>query len=230
VNYFLNASAHSRAVAAEEPDWDNRPRPALTFPGAPRTVLPRGAEITTPLGEALNARRTRRTFTKITAEQAGRLLYAAAGSPGPRQNEGGWVHGRPFPSAGALYPIELYVVIHGIDGLPDGLHHYDPRAHELELRAAGDVPLAQATLQPDALSTASLVVALSAVAQRTTWKYGQRGWRYIWLEAGHIAQNLCLTATALDLPALPVGGFFDREVADVLMLADGETPLYLVAS
>jgi len=127
--------------------------------------------------------------------------------------------------------MELYVAAQDVINVPDGLHHYDPRAHELELRREGSVQpeIAALTLEQPTLGDASLVIVLTAVAQRTTWKYGQRGWRYIWLEAGHVAQNLCLVAAALGLAAVPVGGFYDAELAKLLMLAGDETPLYLVA-
>jgi SagB-type dehydrogenase family enzyme len=213
---FVAASAHARARTPDDIDWDGRPHPSRSYPGAPRTPLARG-EIETPLGTALRSRRSRREFGAGPFTQTGPLLHAAVGI-------------RSYPSAGALYPIELHVVAQDAE-VPDGLHHYDVRAHALELRRPGrlQTALADVTLDQPTVADARLVLALIAVASRVTWKYGPRGWRYIWLEAGHMAQNLCLVAEALQLVAFPVGGFYDAELSALLELPADETPLYLIA-
>jgi SagB-type dehydrogenase family enzyme len=113
----------------------------------------------------------------------------------------------------------------------DGLYHYDPRAHELELRrtgAHGDV-LARALLDQRYVGLANIVVVIVGVPGRTMWKYGLRGYRFMLLDAGHLAQNLCLVATALGLGAISLGGFFDHELHDALNLVEGEDPIYVVA-
>jgi len=126
---FVAASAHVRAKVPDEIDWTGQPHPSRTYPGAPRTPLERG-EIDMPLGVALSGRRSRREFGPGPFAHTGPLLHAAVGA-------------RAFPSAGALYPIELHVVAQDADGVPDGIHHYDARAHALELRRPGRL---QATL------------------------------------------------------------------------------------
>jgi SagB-type dehydrogenase family enzyme len=227
---FIAASSHVRAQTPDELDWDGRPHPSRTYPGAPRTPLAQG-EVDAPLSAALRGRRSRREFGSGAFTQTGDLLHAAVGSPELRRHDGAWVHGRPFPSAGGLYPVELHVAAQDADGVPDGIHHYDSRAHALELRRPGrfQSALADATLDQHTVADARLVLALTGIATRTTWKYGARGWRYIWLEAGHMAQNLCLVAEALNLAALPVGGFYDAELAKLLQIPQDETPLYVIA-
>jgi SagB-type dehydrogenase family enzyme len=232
---FHAASSNVRARALDlDVDFDRRPRAWRTYPGARRTPLGgRDFALTRPLGEALSARVSGRDFAAapIPAEPAGRLLHASAGVRALREVEQRWIPARPYPSAGALYPVELYVIAQDVEEVTAGVHHYDPRAHELELRRAGrfGATLADATIAQAMLAAAPLVVALTGVPERSTWKYGERGWRYAWLEAGHIAANLCLVAQALGLAAVEVGGFFDDELDALLALPAGEVTMLLVA-
>jgi SagB-type dehydrogenase family enzyme len=232
---FYSSSTNVRARPPDlEVDWDRRPRPYRTYAGALRTPLSgRDFRIDMSLGAALEGRRSIREFRPgaLDAEVVGRLLHASAGVCGERLVEGRWMHERPFPSGGGLYPIELYVVTRSVEGIDDAIYHYDPRAHELELRRSGcfGAALADSTIGQDLLRDANLVVALSAIAERSTWKYGERGHRYVWLEAGHIAENLYLAATGLRLGAAAIGGFFDTEIDALLALPSGEKSLYLVA-
>jgi SagB-type dehydrogenase family enzyme len=121
---------------------------------------------------------------------------------------------RAVPSGGALFPLELYVAAREVSGLQPGLYHYDPVDHELDVLGPADV--ASCFVQSELVCTASAVVLLSAVFFRSTFKYGDRGYRFVLLEAGHVAQNIILTATGLGGAAVPIGGYFDREVDDVL--------------
>jgi SagB-type dehydrogenase family enzyme len=115
-------------------------------------------------------------------------------------------------------------VTRSISGLPDGLYHYDPLSHQLELRREGALydTLADLCLGQPMVSRANLTAVLTANCQRTIWKYGQRGYRYVWLDAGHLAQNLWLTATGEALGAVAVGAFFDAELNILLDLPAGE--------
>jgi SagB-type dehydrogenase family enzyme len=137
---------------------------------------------------------------------------------------------RPVPSAGGLYPLELYVSTHNVEGLEDAIYHYDARDHELEFRRAGlfHDQLARMTLGQDMIRTANVVIFIAAIAERTMWKYGQRGYRYVFLDAGHLGQNLYLTATALDLGIVAIGGFFDLEVNELCLLPPNEEVIYLL--
>jgi SagB-type dehydrogenase family enzyme len=216
-------SSHSRLRLAEgQLDEDRRPLSRRTYPGARRFDLPgREQDREVSLGEVLARRRSVRDFElrPLELEVAGRVLSSSyrcrPGSSGPE---------RPTPSAGALYPIELYLVTRSISGLPDGLYHYDALSHQLELRREGPLydTLADLCLGQPMVSRANLTVVLTANCQRTMWKYGQRGYRYVWLDAGHLAQNLCLTATAEALGAVTVGAFFDAELNILLDLPAGE--------
>jgi SagB-type dehydrogenase family enzyme len=163
-------------------------------------------------------------------EEVGRLLHACYGVRDHRRVDGQWTYDRPSPSAGGLYPLELYVAVQAVTGLADAIYHYDPRAHELELRLPGTHhrEIADMTIGQQMICEANLVVIISAVFQRTMWKYGQRGYRYVWLDAGHLGQNLYLAAVALGLGPVAIGGFFDSELKRLLALPAGEEVVYLV--
>ena len=181
--------------------------------------LPR-TESPTSLEEALARRRSVREFSSETLSdgEIGQLLWAAQGITA----EGGR---RTAPSAGALYPLELYAVT------PDGLWHYLPEDHALTRISDEDlrVELMKAALDQAAVGAAPLVVVVTGVVERTAAKYGpERAQRYVLLEAGHAAHGLLLQAVALDLAAVPIGAFVDSEVARVLSLPAGQAPLYLL--
>jgi SagB-type dehydrogenase family enzyme len=172
------------------------------------------------LEETLALRRSVRDFTDnaLTLEQIGQLLWSAQGFTDPR----GF---RTSPSAGALYPLELFVVI------SDGVYHYDPSAHSLSQVRQGDLrkDLHTVSLKQDAILNAPLTLVITAVYERIEVKYGQqRGPRYVHLEAGHAAQNVLLQCVALDLGAVPIGAFYDSQVQDVLGVPEDHQPLYLI--
>lgn len=180
---------------------------------APRT---RGAM---SLERALAERRSVRAFTgePLTPEELSQLLWAAQGLTA------GW-GGRTAPSAGALYPLEVYAVT------PEGAYHYLPEGHRAELVTAADLrrPLAAAALAQSAVAEAPAVLVIAAVTRRTAVKYGKRAERYVHLEAGHVAQNVLLQAAALGLSGVPIGAFSDRGVQRALGLPADHEPLYLI--
>ncbi|MBC7293730.1 MAG: SagB/ThcOx family dehydrogenase [Thermoleophilia bacterium] len=158
----------------------------------------------------------------LTLQQVSQLLWAAQGITHAR----GY---RTAPSAGALYPMEIFLNAWEVEGLQAGLYWYSPARHELEHRSEA-VPrkdLARAALDQDAIRLAPAVFVIAAVYGRTTKKYGERGIRYVHMEAGHVAQNLCLQATALNLGTVTIGAFYDNQVKRLLGLRD-EDPLYLL--
>jgi len=231
--FFLHSSYVKARSDPPEPDRDLWPGHFRTYPGAPRYALPSvGRPLGMPLGQALASRRTVRDFElgSLALETLARLLHASYGVSEWSKAEGQWLARRPVPSAGALYPLEIYVAAQRIEGLPDGLFHYDPRAHVLELRERGNLHprLARLTWVPDSVARANLVILITGVIPRTTWKYGLRGYRFLWMEAGHLGQNLLLAARALGLGALPVGGFSDQDVDRAAGLTADERTLYLV--
>lgn len=139
---------------------------------------------------------------------------------------------RTAPSAGALYPVETYLAIHRVEGLEPGIWHLNVPQFALELLAAGDFrhPLVEAGLSQSFLGTAAVVFLWTGILNRARWKYRERAIRYLFLDAGHICQNLMLAATALGLGCCPVGAFFDDEV-ERLVGVDGhdEVALYLAS-
>src|SRR5262249_43274078 len=141
----------------------------------------------------------------LPLETLGRILHASYGVRGRARG----AFERPCPSAGGLYPLEIYAATHVVEGLEDGIHHYDARAHELELVRPGRVHrlLVDLTLGQDMVEHANVVFVITAVRERSTYKYGQRGYRYVLLDAGHLGQTLYLVATALGMGPVGIGGF-----------------------
>jgi len=143
---------------------------------------------------------------------------------------GGGYAFRNAPSAGALYHIETYLSAKNIEGLAQGLYHYDIKSNSLETLVVGDfsTSLVHAFLGQQMLASAQLVFMWSGVFARSKWKYKQRGYRYVYLDCGHIAQNLALSASALGLGSCQVGAFYDDEINNILGLdGKGERVIYL---
>lgn len=180
------------------------------------------------LDMALNQRKSIRSFNQrpLDEKQLGYLLWSTTGV---QRYERGYAF-RTAPSAGALYPLETYLVLHRVTGIPAGVYHYSIQHHSLEELSAGDFqrPISQATLGQTMSSDAAVVMIWTAIFQRCKWKYRQRAYRYVYLDAGHIAQNLALTATSLKLGTCQIGAFYDEEVNAILGI-DGieESAIYL---
>lgn len=232
---FHRHSSHERARVFEaDIDFDQPPGCFRTYPGAPRTPLPgKDFAISMPLGVALERRRSIRehALRPLPLETLGRLLHTSYGVRGRRKVGGEDIFERPAPSAGGRYPLELYVATQSVVGLADGVYHYDARAHALEQVREGLAHPALTELimgQEWALATNVLVV-ITAIRDRTMWKYGQRGYRHILLDAGHVGQNLYLVATALGLGPTAIGGFYDQDLGAMLHLPPGEEPFYVLA-
>ncbi len=189
----------------------------------------------TPLLQLLRARESCRQFQQQTMSQA-TLSTLLAGSYGMARisqlPDGLTALFRTVPSAGALYPLELYLIVDNVDGMPDGLHHYNVREHSLEFikDKAEAAALRGALLTEPFIVNANLVFFLAAVFKRTQKKYGPRGYRYILLEAGHVAQNICMLAVEQGLGSLCMGGFFDSKLNHLLGLSgDQEAVVYSIA-
>jgi SagB-type dehydrogenase family enzyme len=177
------------------------------------------------LEEALSARRSVRDYASqpLTLAEVSQLLWAAQGIT----SESG---GRTAPSAGGLYPLEVYLVAGAVEGLSPGVYRYVPALHQLARVRQGDVraQLAAASLDQAWVRDGAACIVIAAAYARTTVKYGDRGVRYVHLEAGHAAQNVCLEATALGLGTVTVGAFYDDRVAEVIGLSRDDVPLYLL--
>jgi SagB-type dehydrogenase family enzyme len=177
------------------------------------------------LERALSERRSVREFGKaaLTQDEVSQLLWAAQGIT----SRDGL---RTAPSAGALYPLELYLVAGNVENLDPGIYKYVSAGHKLMKIMTGDQrrKLAAASLGQDSVADAAVVLVFTAVERRTTRKYGSRGVRYIHIEVGHASQNVFLEATALGLGAVVVGAFDDDRLRETLKLPEGEAPLYLM--
>jgi SagB-type dehydrogenase family enzyme len=183
---------------------------------------------TETLNYCLQNRRSIREFSEkpLSKEQLSYLLWA---STGIQRKEFGFEF-RTAPSAGALYPIETYVVINKVDSLPQGVYHYDIQHHTLETIKTGDfrTTLSNAALNQQMCSHAAVVFIWTAIFNRSKCKYGERAYRYIYLDAGHIAENLALSATSIHLGTCQIAALYDDEVNQIIDI-DGttESTLYL---
>ncbi len=172
------------------------------------------------LEQAIGDRESIRSYKKqaLSLEQIGQLLWAGQGLRGALGQ-------RTVPSAGALYPLEIYLVIE------EGVYHYIPKDHRMEPHVEGDMrsSLSNAALGQECISQAPITFVLTAVFSRLETKYGEeRSPQYIYLEAGHAAQNILLQATALELDGVPVGAFYEEQVSKILQLQREHYPLYLI--
>ena len=176
--------------------------------------------------KALQARRSVRSYKTDPLDliEISQLLWSAQGITTAR----GF---RTAPSAGALYPLELYVVAGRIENLSPAIYKYSPSQHALLKIISGDkrTELSRAALRQGAIRKAPVVLLFCAVYERTTAKYGRRGIRYVHMEVGHAAQNVCLQAIALGLRTAVIGAFHDEAVKQISQLPTGEQPLYFVA-
>lgn len=204
-----------------------QPTATPTTIGAKSVALPQVIALPTPqlkgkvsLEETLAQRRSVREFSDdpLTLDEIGQLMWAAQGITSPAGQ-------RTAPSAGALYPLEVYIV------LRDGVYHYEPAEHQLRLRLRGDAKSALfvAALEQGAVASAPATIVIAAVYARTAIKYGdERTPRYVHLEAGHAAQNILLQAVALNLGAVPIGAFYDDQVKLALNLPSDHEPVYVI--
>jgi SagB-type dehydrogenase family enzyme len=172
------------------------------------------------LEEALKSRRSRREFAdrELSLEQISQLLWACQGITDPSFGK------RTAPSAGALYPLEVYLVSR------KGVFHYRPNGHELVQVREGDVrhQLSVAALNQRPVAKAPVSIVITAVVARTAEKYGGRAERYVHLEAGHACQNVLLQAVTLGLGAVPIGAFVDQGVQKILSLPHDHEPIYII--
>jgi SagB-type dehydrogenase family enzyme len=202
----------------DEPLMTNQPTGAIKLP-PPRLDSP------TSIESVLRRRRSVREFDRkpVTLLEVSQLLWAAQGFTDPEGK-------RAALSAGALYPLEVFLVAGKEGELPAGVYRYRPQGHALLLMAEGDkrAKLATAALEQDWLADAPVTIVLAAVFERTARKYKKRAERYVQLEVGHVAQNVHLQAVALDVGIVVVGAFDDAEVKQVLSLAANEQPLCLM--
>ena len=177
------------------------------------------------LEEALLKRRSVRDYSNeaLTLQEVSQLLWAAQGITDPSGK-------RTAPSAGALYPLEVSIVVGDVEDIVKGVYKYEPQQHELIQVLAGDQrkALAKAALDQQSVAQGAMDIVITAIYERTTGKYSDRGIRYVHMEAGHAAQNVYLQAVALNLGTVSIGAFYDDQVKEVLNLPDDREPLYIM--
>jgi SagB-type dehydrogenase family enzyme len=180
--------------------------------------------------EAIRRRRSVRNYSDqaMTLKELSRFLYHTGGITGGRFGR----KLRAAPSAGALYPIEIYLVVHRVEDLQAGLYHYAVQEHALELLRAGDRrgEIVRNGLMQEFLGQANLVLVFTAIFQRLRWKYQERSFRYALIEAGHLGQNAYLAGTSMGLGACAVGAFLDDGL-NAMLGVDGqdEAAIHMVA-
>jgi len=212
-------------------DWGRCPEPYKDYE-APLAVIPLPEPDTTTepnLWQILYSRRSRREYDagrSLTRELLSTLLWA---TQGVTARCGGTLF-RTAPSAGGLYPVETYLSLRAVEGLEPGVYHFRPQAFDLEFLRKGDHSreLAGAALGQMMVMDAQCTFIWTAVVERSKWKYRQRAYRYMYLDAGHIAQNLYLAAEAIGLGVCAIGALFDDQVNGLIGI-DGveETVLYM---
>jgi len=227
---FQQSTKHSRQrLLGGHLDWANTPETYKKYPSAKVIKLfQRFPTQTLSVVEALKMRRSTRSFSPkpLSLDDLSFLLWACTGV---QRRERGYEF-RTAPSAGALYPIETYVVVNNVEGLEKGVYHYNIEEHVLEELSRGDfsAEAVHAALEQKACAEAPVVLVWTAVFERSKWKYAQRAYRYVYLDAGHIAENLALAATGSGLASCQIGTFFDDEVNQIIGVdGEDESALYL---
>lgn len=198
-------------------DWANKPETYKSYSSSNTVQLPNQfQEATFNFNEVLRRRKSIRSFSS-KALSLNDLAYLLWASTGIQRTEHGYQF-RTAPSAGALYPIETYIAASNVENLEKGLYHYNIKNHLLEEIKLGSfgVNIAHAALAQEMCADASVVFIWTAIFRRSKWKYSQRAYRYIYLDAGHIAQNLGLAAASINCGSCEVGAFFDDELNSIV--------------
>ena len=176
--------------------------------------------------EAISRRRSVRKYKAgpLSLTQLSQVLWSAQGITRGSS--------RSAPSAGATYPLEVFVLAgqQGVEGVREGVYHYDVERHSLSLHREGDLRgrLAAAALEEESIAVASVDIIICAIYNRTSRRYGKRGERYVHIEVGHVGENIHLQAEALGLATVAIGAFQDEEVRRVLDVREEIKPLYIM--
>lgn len=211
------------------------PSPGREHPLSGWTPLPAPAVSATTLAAAISDRVSCRAFEPdpVSLTHAATILHGAYGVLGRSRGLTMEQVDRPIPSGGGLYPLECTLLVRAVSGLSPGVHHFVPAAGGLEQLRDGVLPqpfLTYLFMGQPWVADAALVLVVSAVTGRSMVKYGDRGYRYVLLEAGHLVQNVNLVAAALGLGSVNIGGFYDDELAALIRVdAEIEVPLYATA-
>jgi SagB-type dehydrogenase family enzyme len=212
-------------------DWDHVPKPYKNCPQALRTVPLPLPSVPDPanMWDVFVRRRSVRDYSGQTSLSLRVLSSLLVATQGITAREGDYAF-RSAPSAGGLYPVETYLLVGSVEGLEKGFYHFRPHRFDLEFIKQGDFgwAVAEAALGQNMVVDAQVTFLWTAIVERSKWKYRQRAYRYIYMDVGHIAQNLYLAGTALGLGVCAIGAFFDDRVNELIGV-DGveETVLYM---
>jgi len=211
-------------------DWANKPETYKSYPPSKTIQLPNALqEATMSFVEVLRRRKSIRAFSNqpLSLVDLGFLLWA---STGIQRVEQGYEF-RTAPSAGALYPIETYIAANNIEDVDSGIYHYNIKNHLLEEIKTGNFgdSLAHSALGQQICASASAVFIWTAIFERSKWKYKQRAYRYIYLDAGHIAENLALAAASITCGSCQIGAFFDDEINSIVDVDGAEESTILLS-
>jgi SagB-type dehydrogenase family enzyme len=215
---FHSATKYERdKLPGHRLDWRTKPSVYKKYPDSEKINLPSPVIQGGPgLWEVLRTRRSLRAYTRdpLSLEDLSQILWATQGLTASV----GEHNLRTAPSAGALYPIETYLLINRVAGLEPGLYHYDVETHRLDILKLGDYSqeVKAGALDQQIAERASVVFIWSAIFQRSKWKYLQRAYRYIFLDAAHIAQNLALAAQGLGLGSCQIGALYDDYMNELM--------------
>ena len=230
---YIRETKYDRKSIFRGDDLGQIPRPPVykTYPKAAKIPLSRPVlEETNSLWSILNRRRSKRRYAPdpISMTTLATLLWATQGITLSARN----YQFRTAPSAGALYPVETYLGIHRVSDLKQGIYHFNVLDFALEEIALGDLTedLTRAALDQAMVGRGAVLFIWTAIMLRSMWKYRNRCIRYLFMDAGHIAQNLQLAATAMGLGCCPIGAFYDEEINQILGIdGEEETAIYLSA-
>ena len=215
---FQSVTKYSRfSLGGGGLDWSTKPDLYKTYPKSKKIKVGSPKNLSKiPLFEILKNRKSVRNFSTkpISIDQLSYLLWTTTGINRKEYN----FEYRTAPSAGALYPIETYLIINNVEEISEGIYHYSIKDHTLEELKLGDfgIEISNAALGQNMCAEAALVFIWTAIFERSIWKYGQRGYRYIYLDVGHIGHNLALTAASLNLGSCQIAAFFDDEVNELI--------------
>ncbi len=217
-------------------DLEAMTRAYKQYPTSPRIKLPQIEAIPQKdrtFDDVISSRRSVRDFADLdlSLEEFSKILHQSygitGGLPGTSEFQ---QHLRAVPSGGALYPAEVYIAVRKVSGIEPGIYHYNVPNHEIELMIPGDPTeiVSEVCCGQEHVRQASIIILISGVLERTKLKYGERGYRYVLLDVGHLGQNIYLSCTSLGLAIMTTCGFFDDE-ANKLLRIDGvdETALYV---
>lgn len=215
--YFRNSIRGRRQM------FDKLPEPYKNYPDSESIALPEPIKTSgAGIWDILMHRRSRRNYTNeyLSIADLSQILWAIQGVTA----YAGHYALRTSPSAGALYPIETYIIVNRIDNLEPGVYHYNMLNHALEIIKKGNFgkDISKAALDQTMLEDSAFTFIWTAVVARSKWKYGERAYRYIYMDAGHIGQNAYIAAEAMGFGCCTVGAFFDDEVGSIIGIDNKE--------